>query len=123
MDKIQQAPNTSQNSDKELELQDNLQEPLAREETLWKQKSREQWLTYRDLNTKFFHVSTVIRRRYNSISFLKNVDGSILNDKEDIGNYFVDYFSSIFTSSNPVIDDDHVELISPVISDLDNLML
>lgn len=123
MDKIQQAPNTSQNSDKELELQDNLQEPLAREETLWKQKSREQWLTYRDLNTKFFHVSTVIRRRYNSISFLKNVDGSILNDKEDIGNYFVDYFSSIFTSSNPVIDDDHVELISPVISGLDNLML
>lgn len=68
-------------------------------------------------------MSTVIRRRYNSISFLKNVDGSILNDKEDIGNYFVDYFSSIFTSSNPVIDDDHVELISPVISDLDNLML
>lgn len=31
------------------------------EEDLWRQKSRTTWLTTRDLNTKFFHLLTVIR--------------------------------------------------------------
>lgn len=33
-----------------------------KEETLWRQKSRVQWLASPYLNTKFFHASTVIRR-------------------------------------------------------------
>jgi hypothetical protein len=38
LDKIQEAPNSEVNSANEMELQ----EQLAREEILWKQKSREQ---------------------------------------------------------------------------------
>lgn len=123
LDKIQQAPNSTANSAKELELQDNLQEQLAIEEILWKQKSREQWLCCHDLNTNFFHASTVNRMRYNSVSFLKTAESNILKTSVEIGSYFVDYFSSIFTSTNPILDVDLDELVSPVITDLDNLML
>jgi hypothetical protein len=66
----------------------NLQEELLREESLWKQKSQELWLTSNDLNTKFFHASTAIRRRYNSISSIKMENGLFLNNMNDIGLYF-----------------------------------
>lgn len=55
---IQSSPHSPSNAAKEAVLQDSLQEHLLREEILWKQKSRELWLTCTDLNMKFFHAST-----------------------------------------------------------------
>lgn len=40
---------------------------LEQEEMLWFQKSREKFIELGDRNTTFFHTSTVIRRRHNSI--------------------------------------------------------
>jgi hypothetical protein len=51
-------PHSSVNASRKVVLQVALQEQLLREEVLWKQKSRELWLTCIDLNTKFFHAST-----------------------------------------------------------------
>jgi len=47
------APDPSSSAIEE-NLHLNLQEELLREESLWKQKSQELWLTSNDLNTKFF---------------------------------------------------------------------
>lgn len=47
---------------KENALQSELQEQLIREEILWKNKSRVTWLSMPKLNTKFFHISTLIRQ-------------------------------------------------------------
>nr|KYP48675.1 hypothetical protein KK1_029657 [Cajanus cajan] len=38
---------------------------LIQEELLWFQKSRYKWLELGDRNTKYFHGSTLIRRRKN----------------------------------------------------------
>jgi hypothetical protein len=81
------APDPSSSAIEE-NLHLNLQEELLREESLWKQKSQELWLTSNDLNTKFFHASTTIRRRYNSISSIKMENGLFLNNMNDIGLYF-----------------------------------
>lgn len=90
----------------------------------WKEKkSKEQWLICRDLNIKFFHASTINCRRYNSISFLTTENDSWLSNRDEIGNYFVDYFSKIFPSSNLVLDDDLNELIFPLVPAKDNSML
>jgi hypothetical protein len=122
LDSSQKETPSPQAHAKEEALQLALQEELRREEILWKQKSRELWLTCRDLNTKFFHASTVTHRRYNSISCLKLDNGSFLYNRNDIGLHLVSHFSSIFTSSNPVLSglDD---LFNPVITSSENDLL
>jgi hypothetical protein len=117
---IQSASHSSVNASREMVLQQALQEQLLREEVLWKQKSRELWLTCTDLNTKFFHASTVSRRRYNSISSLKTLDGSIICGRENIGNYLVQHFSSIFSTSNPLLDSSLSDLVGRVVTDDEN---
>ncbi|VVA23745.1 PREDICTED: Transposon TX1, partial [Prunus dulcis] len=41
----------------------------------WLQKSRNTWLKEGDRNTKFFHLSTIIRRRRNKLEGLTNDAG------------------------------------------------
>lgn len=45
---------------------------LAQEELLWFQKSRANWITQGERNTRYFHLSTVIKRRRSKISKLKD---------------------------------------------------
>lgn len=62
---------------------------VLQEELLWKLKSRELWLTCRDLNTKFFHNSMMVKRKYNSITCIKLDNGSFLYNRNDIGSHLV----------------------------------
>jgi hypothetical protein len=117
---IQSKPHSISNASIEQNLQAELQEQLLRVEILWKQKSRELWLTCTDLNTKFFHASTVCRRRYNSLTFIKAYDGTVLNSRENIGAYIVDHFSKLFSSTGPLLDDSLSDLFKPVITDEEN---
>lgn len=48
-----------------------LDEELHKEEDFWRLKSHKVWLTTHDLNTKHFHLSTLIRHRRNAIELLK----------------------------------------------------
>jgi hypothetical protein len=107
----------------ETNLKIALDELLLQEETLWKSKSRENWLTCIDLNTKFFHTSTLIRRRSNAVNFLKTNTRGWISDRTEIGGNFVDHFSFLFSSTIPQLDDELVELFPPIISDEDNQSL
>jgi hypothetical protein len=107
-------------SAKEESLHLALQEELIREESLWKQKFRELWLTSKDLNTKFFHASTAIRHRYNSTISIELENGSFLNNRKDIGLHFTEFFSNLFTSSNPSSDGELNSLFPLVISHDEN---
>ena len=120
---IQQLDPTESNLQKEKTLTWEFNENLRREELLWKQKSRVQWLTSPTLNTKFFHVSTIIRRRKNAIDFLKNENNEWLSNRNDIGSSFVQFYKNLFSSSNPQFPIALDNLILPVISDEDNVLL
>jgi len=120
---IQSGPHSIVNAAREIFLQGALQKQLLRDEVLWKQKFRETWLSCTNLNTKFFHASVACRRRYNSISCLRAADGSNILGRDNIGSFFVDHFSTLFSSSNPIIDDSLFDLVSPVITADDNLAL
>ncbi|XP_062165083.1 uncharacterized protein LOC133871673 [Alnus glutinosa] len=123
LDEVQQAHPSDANLAKELHLQSLLDDYLLQEESLWKTKSRELWLTATDLNTRCFHTSTIIRRRRNSISLLQTPGGGWISDRTDIGLAFVAHFKKLFTSTNPVFSPDLLDLFNPVISELDNNLL
>lgn len=107
--------------DSKLKL--DLEDLLIKEEILWRNKSRETWLACKDLNTRFFHTSTLIRRRSNVVDFLKIDSGAWFSERSAIGGTLVNHFSNIFSSSSPYIDEEMLNLFAPSISDEENDLL
>ncbi|PKI31207.1 hypothetical protein CRG98_048402, partial [Punica granatum] len=107
---------------KELEekLIAELEENLTGKDLIWRQKSRELWLKEGDRNTKFFHLSTVVRRSSNRIAAIKDNNGDWVQDYQGMGNYFLKNFQELFNTSHPDIPDDMEELINQVISQEEN---
>eukprot|EP00253_Pinus_taeda_P010671 PITA_10671 len=65
------------------------------EETLWRQKSRVQWLKEGEQNTKFFHISTLDYRSANKILRLNNEVGETLQNHKDISSLLTRHFKHI----------------------------
>lgn len=86
---------------KERELQVQLDNLLKKEEFLWKEKSKEKWMEDGDLNTKLFHLATVIRRRSNHIASIQHVGHLVATDHDSIRGVFMDYFLTLFSSAAP----------------------
>ena len=59
----------------EVQLHDEFNSILDQEALFWHQKSRLKWLQEGDRNTKFFHLTTIIRQRKNRIEWLKDDEG------------------------------------------------
>ena len=100
-----------------------IQELLKREEILWHQKSRIKSLASFDLNTRFFYLSTMIRRRRNFIDFMKKENGEWISGWEEIGQCFQNFFNNLFSSSTLDIPYDLNNLIPRCITTEDNEML
>ncbi|KAL8130256.1 hypothetical protein V2J09_019411 [Rumex salicifolius] len=81
----------------ESRLQCDLENTLAQEEALWFQKSRENWIEMGDRNNKFFHNSTIIRRRRNRISALRIDDEKWQTDPEQLEDMAVNFFTDLYT--------------------------
>jgi hypothetical protein len=73
---LQDLEPSPSNLEQEAALSLELNDWLEREELKWRQKSRELWLKERDKNSKFFHLSTLLRRRRNCIAEIKMADGT-----------------------------------------------
>lgn len=99
---LMSAWNTSNNSPDMSQIRDlenQLDTLLDREEVMWKQRSRVQWLKNGDRNTKFFHSCPSARKRKNTITRLQDDAGNVVSYKEGISVLTKDFFSSMFTAS------------------------
>lgn len=75
----------------DAKLRKDLDETLKQEEISF-QKSREEWIKSGDLNTKFYHAATMIRRRRNRIEALKNDSRMWIDDQKKMQNLVRNYF-------------------------------
>ena len=90
---------------------------------MWKQRSRNNWLKDGDINTKYFHSRATQRNKHNYISGLEDDNGVWVEEDDRMGRLFEDYFSNLFTNSNPTSIDDILERIPPKVSKEVNLSL
>ncbi|KAK3041616.1 hypothetical protein RJ639_001426 [Escallonia herrerae] len=123
LNSIQQQESTIENLEIEKNLKFEIDEQCKKEESLWHKKSRVQWRTEGDLNTKFLHLCTLISRRRNAIDFIRNREDKWISSREEIGDCLISNFQNLFASSNPVFPADLQGLISPIISKEDRAML
>ena len=82
-------------------LRDEIQKLQAKEECMWKQRSRNDWLKEGDRNTKYFHCRENQRNPWNLILGLEDEDGNWVEDEASLGRVVENYFATIFTISNP----------------------
>ncbi|XP_008231741.1 PREDICTED: uncharacterized protein LOC103330914 [Prunus mume] len=70
---------------------------LDQEEVFWLQKSRNTWLKEGDRNTIFFHLSTIIRSRWNKLEGLTNDAGEWISEKGGMKQIVIHYFQGLFS--------------------------
>ncbi|CAM8926233.1 unnamed protein product [Rhodiola kirilowii] len=99
LEKIRSLPRTENNYKLEEKLSVEIDEWLAREELLWRQRSRVEWLNYGDKNTKFFHARASQRKKRNFIARLRNKNGDLVDSKPQLNEAVVEYFQSLFQPS------------------------
>ncbi|XP_073360371.1 uncharacterized protein [Aegilops tauschii subsp. strangulata] len=110
----------------ETKVMDRLVELYHREEILWRQRARIEWLSHGDKNTYFFHLRASRRRRKNKIKALQHPDGGLTEDTgemEDMVNSFYQHLYNsegvhdmervIGTVSRKVMDEMNAQLDAP----------
>ncbi|KAF9621695.1 hypothetical protein IFM89_026588 [Coptis chinensis] len=86
----------------------------------WHQKSRQDWWKLGEINTKYFHTLVIKRRHRANISQIKDLNGTTHQQREDIGNCFVNYFSDLFSSTVDDLPGSYFDVIPQLVSDEDN---
>ena len=90
----------SMNADREeiRRVTDSMNELFYREEMMWMQRSRIDWLREGDRNTKFFHSKAVWRARKNKVKQIKDDNGTVHTSQESMGQLVNDYFQHLFAT-------------------------
>lgn len=117
---IQSNNDSADNGFFEATLQSELSEWLLRSEILWRQKSRELRLKEGDKNSKFFHLSTIIRRRHNHIDAVKGENGNWVTGSNRIREKFLQHFKELYKEEEVSFPDHLDNLIRPCITDDEN---
>lgn len=74
---------------------------LDKENRMWSQRSRVQWLTNGDRNTSYFHGVATQRNRKNFIKGIRDSSGERVTDETIVSDIFVDFYSRLSASSGP----------------------
>lgn len=81
-------------------FREEIQVLKSKEETMWKQRSRVDWLREGDQNTMYFHCRANQRNKHNYILGLEDDFSNWIEDEGRMGGLVESYFTYIFTTSN-----------------------
>lgn len=82
----------------ELKTIERINELHHREEIMWRQRSRLQWLAAGDKNTRFFHLRVTRRRKRNRITRLTRSDGQVTTDEMEMGEMTSSFYQTLYRS-------------------------
>ena len=78
---------------------------MEQEELIWIQRAHANWLKHGDRNTKFFHQFASSIKKRNAIKGLVDDQGLRHEDSTTMCSMVHNYFSNLFTSEAPEIDE------------------
>ena len=84
-----------------LILKFEVNELLRMEEQMWQQRSHTHWLVSGDSNTKYSNNRASQHYHRNSISKLHDSNGDLVLGEENVSAMIVDFYTKLFSSSNP----------------------
>lgn len=105
------------------ELLKKQEEILSKEETFWRQKSREKWLKEGDRNSKLFHNSAVYNRSQKKITSIMNTQGSRTENPQEIADTIITYFKNLlnnYEGSKRAAQNRMLEFIPKLVTKEDN---
>jgi hypothetical protein len=82
----------------ELKIVERLVKIDHREEVMWRQHSRVQWLAEGDKNTRFFHLRASQRKRKNKITHLRKSNGEVTKDPGIMASATNEFYHNLYTS-------------------------
>ncbi|XP_075663122.1 uncharacterized protein LOC142632636 [Castanea sativa] len=97
-------------------LCEEIEKLMKLEECMWNQRAKSGWLMYRDQNTKYFHCWSSKRNKRNFIAGLENDAGEWTEKEDRVGDMLVNYYTGLFTSSNPLSLDPVLSGVEPRVS-------
>jgi hypothetical protein len=80
------------------DIEKELHELYEREEVMYRQRSRVDWLKSIDKNTKYFQNRVSHRKRKNTIKALKRADGERCTTDEEMRALAHDFYSNLYAS-------------------------
>ncbi|XP_071680070.1 uncharacterized protein [Lolium perenne] len=82
----------------ELKTVERLTELAHREEIMWRQRSRVQWLAEGDKNTRFFHLRASQRKRKNKIERLRQTNGEMTDNPSLMASATNTFYKDLYRS-------------------------
>ena len=89
---------------------------LDKESRMWKQRARTQWVAKGDKNTRYFHGVATQRKRRNFIKGIKDGEEAWQTDEGVVSGIFVEFYTRLFTQSQPHDLDRVVEGVRRVVT-------
>lgn len=116
---IQMSPPSEENISRIQCVENELRSLLNKEEAMWHQRSRTNWLKSGDKNTSFFHQIASGRKKRNAIDKIRDANGLFAEEEDRIEQIFCEYFEDLFKSEDTFdIDATISALDSRVTSDM-----
>lgn len=88
---------------------------MRAEESLYRQKSKVQWLREGDLNTRFFHSMVKARQKAQSFIGIEDISGKACNNHEEVATAAVEFFQNLIGKEDSNVERCPVEFLKELL--------
>jgi len=94
-----------------------LREWRQKEEILWWQRARSNFLKFGDANTRWFHSRANMRKAQNRITKLLDDTGSMQTSATEVAHIVIDYFGQLLSGANLLSMEAMLDCVHPCVTE------